>query len=446
MLDIIKNDELNNRWRRILSYLHSEFGNTAYDSWLKKLDVKSINEDSTLIISCLNSLHEKWIRRNYLDRIQELWLKEDIGILHVKLVIADSSIHTNDLEDTPISETDLADNLQLDPKFTFNNFVVNETNRMAFQASQKMADGSGMFNPLFICGKVGLGKTHLLHAIATHVKKNNPEKKILYLSAEKFVSRFINAIRNEDMTQFKNEMRSVDILLMDDIQFISGKSSTQEEFFHTFNDLINHGCQIILSSSVPPAFLENFDERITSRLMGGIVAEINKTDYELRCQILQNKAKNMDCTLEQNVVEYLAGQISSNVRELEGALNRIVAYSSIMDVDINVSMIPQVLHDLLEKSKRQINIDDIKKVVADYFKVQLKDLNSNRRSRDIARPRQIAIWLSKELTQFSLPEIGRKFDRDHTTIMHAIKRIDELVANNNKVSEDITTLKRHLNG
>ncbi|MDG1153558.1 MAG: chromosomal replication initiator protein DnaA [Alphaproteobacteria bacterium] len=438
-------NELNNRWRRILSTLRSEFGNTAHKSWLSKIKVKSISENKMLILACSNSSLEQFICNNYLPRIQQLWLQEEIGLIGVNLVLDTDSIYSNDLDDTPISETDITDELYLDPKFTFNNFVVNETNKFAFQASQQVSNFSAIFNPLYICGGVGLGKTHLLHAIASNIRENSPTKKIIYLSAERFATKFINAIRNQDITAFKNDLRSVDVLLVDDIQFMSGKISTQQEFFHTFNDLMSRGCQIIISGNVAPSYLENFDERIISRFSGGIVTEIKRANYELRCFVLKQKSKMLGYDLNQEIIQYLATSIDSNMRELEGALNRIIAYSSSMNGQVmDVESISQILEDLLQKSRRKITIDDIKKVVSDYFKIQMKDLNSSRRNREIARPRQIAIWLCKELTTNSLPEIGKKFNRDHTTVLHAINRVEEMISSDDKISNDILSLKRHI--
>ena len=444
MSSALSQNDLLTKWKRILSQMRSEVGNTAYESWLKKIELRSIDDNNILILACPHPDLEKLVRRHYISRIKELWKSENIGILDVNLIISSPNLPSNEVADTPISETDLANELQLDPKFTFNNFVVNSTNRVSFLAAQQMADFSSQFNPLYIHGGVGLGKTHLMHAIASHINKIYPKKKVLYFNADTFMKKIIQSIQNQEISFLKDEINNTDVLLIDDIQFISTSPKTKEEFLNSLNELINSGAQIIISSNVAPAFLENFDERIKSRLNGGMVTEIKRSDYELRCHILQSKAKMLNYDIEKDMIEYLANNINSNVRELEGALNRIVAHASLLGTDIDLGQVPQIIADLLQKSNRQISIDVIKKAVADYYEIPIKELNGVRRPKKIARARQIAIWLSKELTPYSLPEIGRKFDRDHTTVLHAIRRIDEIVASNDIESNEILNLKRHL--
>ncbi|MGY9041021.1 MAG: chromosomal replication initiator protein DnaA, partial [Alphaproteobacteria bacterium] len=297
---------------------------------------------------------------------------------------------------------------------------------------------------------VGLGKTHLMHAIALEIKKNWPERKVLYLSAEKFMYQFIRALRFKDTMSFKQQFRSVDVLMVDDIQFIAGKDSTQEEFFHTFNTLIDHNHQVVISADRSPVDLDGIEERIRSRLGMGLVTDIHASDYELRLGILQSKAEahfeeNPDLIINDNMLEFLAQRIDSNIRVLEGALNRVIAYSSFVGRPITIDMAQEVLKDLIRASQRRVTIDDIQRKVADYYNLRLSDLLSARRSRTIARPRQVAMYLSKILTTRSLPEIGRKFGgRDHTTVIHAVKRIEGLKDNDIAIQEEVDVLTRSL--
>ena len=308
------------------------------------------------------------------------------------------------------------------------------------------------FNPLFLYGGVGLGKTHLMHAMALEIKKNWPERKVLYLSAEKFMYQFIKALRFKDTMSFKQQFRSVDVLMVDDIQFIAGKDSTQEEFFHTFNTLIDHNHQVVISADRSPVDLDGIEERIRSRLGWGLVTDIHASDYELRLGVLQTKAKkhiddNPEIIIKDNILEFLAQRIDSNIRVLEGALNRVIAYSSFVKKPLTIEMAQEVLKDLIRASQRRITIDDIQRKVADYYNIRLSDLLSARRSRTIARPRQVAMYLSKLLTTRSLPEIGRKFGgRDHTTVIHAVKRIESLQDTDAAIQEEVDILSRSLEG
>jgi chromosomal replication initiator protein len=339
----------------------------------------------------------------------------------------------------------------LDPNLSFDNFVVGASNELAYAAAKRIAEADKVsFNPLFLYGGVGLGKTHLMHAIALEIKKNWPERKVLYLSAEKFMYQFIRALRFKDTMSFKQQFRSVDVLMVDDIQFIAGKDSTQEEFFHTFNTLIDHNHQVIISADRSPVDLDGIEERIRSRLGWGLVTDIHPSDYELRLGILQSKAEahleeNPDLIINDNMLEFLAQKIDSNIRVLEGALNRVIAYSSFVGRPLTIDMAQEVLKDLIRASQRRITIDDIQRKVADYYNLRLSDLLSARRSRQIARPRQVAMYLSKILTTRSLPEIGRKFGgRDHTTVIHAVKRIEGLRDSDSAIQEEVDLLTRSL--
>ncbi len=284
-----------------------------------------------------------------------------------------------------------------------------------------------------------------MHAIGHAIAANSPNKRVLYLSAEKFMYRFIRALRYKDTMNFKEQFRSVDVLMIDDVQFIAGKESTQEEFFHTFNALVDQNHQIIISGDRSPTDLEGMEERMRSRLGWGLVADIHPTDYELRLGILQSKVEQASISIDPRILEFLAHRITSNVRELEGALNRVLAYSDLVGRDVTLESTQEVLRDLLRANDRRITIEEIQKRVAEHFNIRMSDMHSARRARAVARPRQVAMYLAKQLTSRSLPEIGRKFGgRDHTTVMHAVRKIDELREGDLSLSEDIDLLRRML--
>ena len=331
----------------------------------------------------------------------------------------------------------------LDPRYTFANFVVGKPNELAFAVARRTAETATVaFNPLFLYGGVGLGKTHLMHAIAWHIREQDPSRNVVYLSAEKFMYRFVQALRFRDTMSFKEQFRSVDVLMIDDVQFISGKDSTQEEFFHTFNALVEDGRQVIVSADKSPTDLEGLEERLRSRLGWGMVADIHPADYELRLGILQAKAERARIPVPDKVLEFLAHRISSNVRELEGALTRIAAHASLVGREISIDSAAELLSDLLRASSRQITIDEIQKRVAAHYDVRIAEMFSARRARNIARPRQVAMYLAKTLTAFSYPEIGRQFGgRDHTTVMHAVRTIEGLIGSDKGIAEDVQLLR-----
>jgi chromosomal replication initiator protein len=306
---------------------------------------------------------------------------------------------------------------------------------------------TAVYNPLFLYGGVGLGKTHLMHAIAWHIRGKQPRRKVVYISAERFMYQFIRALRFKDTMAFKERYRSVDVLMIDDVQFINNKESTQEEFFHTFNALVDSNRQIVVSADKSPSDLEGMEERLRSRLGWGLVADIHATTYELRVGILQAKAEKLGAAIPAKVIEFLAHKITTSVRELEGALNRVVAHSQLIGRDISIEMCQEVMHDLLRAHDRRVTIEEIQKRVAEHYNIKLSDMHSVRRARAVARPRQVAMWLAKQLTTRSLPEIGRKFGgRDHTTVMHAVKKIEELRATDSAFAEDVELLRRMLEG
>jgi chromosomal replication initiator protein len=338
----------------------------------------------------------------------------------------------------------------LDARFTFDSFIVGKSNELAYAAARRVAEADTVpFNPLFLYGGVGLGKTHLMHAIAWHIRLRHPERRVIYLSAEKFMYQFIRALRFKDTMAFKQQFRSVDVLMIDDVQFIAGKDTTQEEFFHTFNALCDQNRQIVISGDRSPADLEGIEERMRSRLGWGLVADIHPTDYELRLSILQSKAERAGAakSIPPKVLEFLAHRITSNVRELEGALNRILAYSNLVGRPVTLESAQEVLQDLLRANDRRVTIEEIQKRVAEHFNIRLADMHSARRARAVARPRQIAMYLAKQLTSRSLPEIGRKFGgRDHTTVMHAVRKVEELRESDSAFAEDVDLLRRMLEG
>jgi chromosomal replication initiator protein len=345
---------------------------------------------------------------------------------------------------TPLSAT-------FEPRYSFDSFVVGKSNELAYNAAQTMAAAVGHgisagFNPLFLHGPTGLGKTHLMHAIGQSVRARLPRARIAYLSAERFMVDFLAALRARDTISFKQRLRSCDLLMIDDVQFIAGKDSTQEEFFHTMNEIIGAGRWLVISADRSPQNLEGIESRIQSRLAWGLVADINPADYELRLNILKTKLAAIPAAkVPDSVVEFLARRIIANVRELEGALNRVIAYSNLTGRPVDVDFAREVLADVLRAHARRLTIDDIQRRVAEHYRLKLGDLLSPRRAREVARPRQVAMYLAKQLTPRSLPEIGRRFGgRDHTTVMHAVKRIETLRATDSELDRDINMLRRAL--
>ncbi|WP_420569097.1 chromosomal replication initiator protein DnaA [Thalassovita sp.] len=342
-------------------------------------------------------------------------------------------------------------NAPLDARFTFDTFVVGKPNELAHAAARRVAEGGPVtFNPLFLYGGVGLGKTHLMHAIAWELQSQRPDLNVVYLSAEQFMYRFVQALRDRKMMDFKQLFRSVDVLMVDDVQFIAGKDSTQEEFFHTFNALVDQNKQIIISADRAPGEIKDMEERIKSRLQCGLVVDLHPTDYELRLGILQSKVEQYrlqypDLEIEAGVLEFLAHRISTNVRVLEGALTRLFAFASLVGRPITMALTQDCLADVLRASERKITVEEIQRKVSEHYNIRLSDMIGPKRVRTYARPRQVAMYLCKQLTSRSLPEIGRRFGgRDHTTVMHGVKRIEELRAKDGQIAEDLELLRRAL--
>jgi chromosomal replication initiator protein len=458
----------NGAWGRVLGHLKDEVGETAYRSWIQSLRVERIDAGEAVIAAPTRFLCN-WVATHYADRLLALWRLEDPAVDRLSLIV-DPQVAARVPEPGPVAEVsgapavaaeaanpaEIADDkgylsAPLDLRFTFENFVVGKPNELAHAAARRVAEACANpvhtvpFNPLFLYGGVGLGKTHLMHAIAWHVRMNAPRRKVIYLSAEKFMYQFIRALRFRSTMDFKDQFRSVDLLMIDDVQFISGKESTQEEFFHTFNALVDQNRQIVITADKSPVDLEGLEERMRSRLGWGLAADIHPTTYELRLGILQSKAEQSGLRLPQKVMEFLAHKIVSNVRELEGALNRITAQMQLTGRDITLESAQELLRDLLRANERRVTIDEIQKRVAEHFTIKMAEMTSSRRARIVARPRQVAMYLAKQLTSRSLPEIGRKFGgRDHTTVMHAVRRIEELIASDRALAEDVEVLRRML--
>ena len=448
--DLSKNSE-EIIWSKVKVNLKKTFGIAEYSNWLKLLTFNSIKSD-VLILNAPTQFMCDWILSHYRKKILTVWRETDKSIKDISIIVHETNSNENNEKIQKQTKNESKNENEkffnnLDPRFTFKDFIVGKPNELAFSACRRVADAvdSVPFNPLFLYGGVGLGKTHLMHAIAWQKKKVNPALKILYLSAEKFMYEFIKALRFKNTVAFKDQFRSVDLLMIDDVQFIIGKESTQEEFFHTFNALADQNRQIVVSADKSPSDLEGLEERLRSRLGWGLVADIHPTTYELRLTIIEAKSEKYNISMPKDVSEFLAHKITSSVRELEGALTRLAAHVTLVGRPIDLEIAQDLLQDLLRASDRRTTIDQIQKKVAEHFNVKISDMHSARRSRTIARPRQIAMYLSKNLTTRSLPEIGRKFGgRDHTTVIHAIKKVQELKRNDSNFSEDIEILTRSL--
>ena len=434
-------------WARVTNRMRQDIGEAAWRNWIKPLRVGRL-EDGTLTLEANSTLARERVTSQYADRLRVISAAEFGEVRKVEVrVAAQSAPRMSQQKPAPANPGAKpgaeALGAGLDPRYTFANFVVGKPNELAFAVARRTAESATVaFNPLFLYGGVGLGKTHLMHAIAWHIREQDPSRNVVYLSAEKFMYRFVQALRFRDTMSFKEQFRSVDVLMIDDVQFISGKDSTQEEFFHTFNALVEDGRQVIISADKSPTDLEGMEERLRSRLGWGMVADIHPADYELRLGILQSKAERARITVPDKVLEFLAHRISSNVRELEGALTRIAAHASLVGREITIDSAAELLSDLLRASSRQISIDEIQKQVAAHYDVRVAEMFSARRARNIARPRQVAMYLAKTLTSLSYPEIGRRFGgRDHTTVMHAVRSIEGLINTDDSINEDVQLLR-----
>jgi chromosomal replication initiator protein len=471
-------------WARIRGRLRDEVGEVEYKSWLRQMTLSSLQGEEVVVLLPTRFLRD-WVRGHYGDRLRALWQAEVPGVRRVEFRVvpeprAESRaepVATAVAEAAPatrpvrldVAEGGLAEPLgrpaeprmvdgrsewsaPLDPRFTFDTFVVGKPNEFAYACARRVAErpASPGFNPLFLFGGVGLGKTHLMHAVAWAIRERGvadgrSSLTVAYMSAEKFMYRFIAALRSQSTMEFKESLRSVDVLLIDDLQFLIGKDNTQEEFFHTFNALVDAGKQIVVSSDKPPSDLAGIEDRLRTRLGAGMVADLHATTYELRISILQAKAQQAGVAVPPKVLEFLAHKITSNVRELEGALNRLIAHANLFGRAVTLEGAQEVLQDVLRAHDRRVTIEEIQKKVAEHYNIRLSDMSSPRRARNVARPRQVAMYLAKQLTSRSLPEIGRRFGgRDHTTVMHAVSRVAELMQQDSAFAEDVELLRRML--
>jgi len=439
-------------WGFIRQDLKLKYGEATFNNWIAKIKLAEF-AGFCIVLSVPTAFMRDWIKNNYLEVISQLWQHYDDGVKQVELVISEAlnNVITAQPQSPQIEDKQDAERIfssTLDPRFTFDNFVVGNPNQLAYTAARAVAESMSAIaesNPLFLYGGVGLGKTHLMHAIAWHIKNHNPNRKVIYMSAEKFMYQFVRSLRNKDIMSFKDHFRSVDVLMIDDIQFICGKDSTQEEFFHTFNALIDNNRQIVISCDRSPSDLDDIEDRIKSRLGWGLVADVHSTTYELRLGILQSKIEQMNIAIPREVIEFLAKKITSNVRELEGALNKVIAHSTLIGKQICLESTQEILKDLLKSNSKIISVEEIQKKVAEKYGLKVADLSSERRMRNVARPRQIAMYLSKQLTSKSLVEIGRCFGKkDHTTVMHAIRKVEELFQSDPYMEQEISFLQKLL--
>ncbi len=453
------------QWARIRGRLQQEVGDVEYRTWLRQMTLAGIDGDEVTVHLPTRFLRD-WVRSHYGEKINKLWQLENARIRRVDIRVGGSrtglaeSIAEPPAPPPPVAVAAPAEaartaarindelSVPLDPRFTFDSFVVGKPNEFAYACARRVAEkpASAGFNPLFLYGGVGLGKTHLMHAIGIELARLGPNPPtVAYMSAEKFMYRFIAAIRAQNTIEFKDQLRSVDVLMIDDLQFLVGKDNTQEEFFHTFNALVDAGKQIVVSADKSPSEISGLGDRLRTRLGCGMVADLHATTFELRISILEAKAQRAGAAVPGKVMEFLAHKITTNVRELEGALNRLIAHANLFNRPITLETANEVLHDVLRAHDRRVTIDEIQRRVAEHYNIRISDMSSARRARAVARPRQVAMFLAKQLTSRSLPEIGKKFgNRDHTTVMHAVTRVNELIDTDAQFAEDVDLLRKML--
>ena len=446
-------------WNIIQSDMRNKFGSDIYESWLKKIDFVE-EQKNYVLLSVTTRFIRDWITSRYLDQILQIIkvYKKDINRIELKINEKTNSerkdnnfklnnkININE-NVSFIKDTYLQYN-RIDPNKKFENFVIGYSNKLAFEASNKVAENISHYNPLYIYSGVGMGKTHLLNSIGLSLKEKN---KVMFISAERFMYQFVKSIKSNEMVKFKEYFRNTDVLLIDDIQFMNGKEAMQEEFFHTFNALLDKGSQVIISADRPPNKLLRIQERIKSRFAGGLVVDIQKPDYDLRYEIVKTKAEELNVfysnqiKISEEIQKFISLEVKTSIRELVGAINRIVSFSRIYNKVPNIAETKVVLKDLLNLSENKLTIDLIQSVVCKFFKISKNEMLSSRRSRYLVRPRQTAIYLTKILTSKSLPEIGREFsNRDHTTIIHSVKTIEKLKKNDPELSNNIDNLKNQI--
>ncbi len=454
-LDHLKSETLN--WNLIQTQMKNKLGQEIYESWLKKISF--LDEfNNYILLTVPTRFIRDWITSRYLDQILQIVRSYKKDIIRIEFKIADQGIKKSEKEENNenlqnkenisfIKDSYLQYN-RIDPNKRFENFLTGSSNKLAYEASLKVSENISHYNPLYIYGGVGMGKTHLLNSIGLELKKDN---KVMFISAERFMYQFVKSIKSNDMVKFKEYFRNTDILLIDDIQFMNGKEAMQEEFFHTFNALLDKGSQIIVSADRAPNKLSRIQERIKSRFSGGLVVDIQKPDCELRKKIVKyktdelNKLYSEQIQISEEIQEYISTEITASIRELVGAINRIVSFSRIYNKVPNLAETKVVIKDLLNLSENKVTIDLIQTLVCKFFKISKNEMLSSRRSRYLVRPRQTAIYLTKILTSKSLPEIGREFsNRDHTTIIHSVKTIEKLKEKDPEMVENINKLKNQI--
>ncbi|MGY6533738.1 MAG: chromosomal replication initiator protein DnaA [Pararhodobacter sp.] len=460
----------NARWETIRNGLRDLVGENNYITWIAPLRAVSL-EDGIARLQAPTNFVANWVNRNYTQQILHAFAVAGQPVDRVEITVATSTTQPSrpvqralDARAETVAQTvhapavtqraggdEIEGSATLDQRFTFDNFVVGKPNALAHAAARRVAEGMQVtFNPLFLYGGVGLGKTHLMHAIAWELQNRQPEARVLYVSAEQFMYRFVQALRDRQIMDFKSLFRSVDVLMVDDVQFIAGKESTQEEFFHTFNALVDQGRQIVISADRAPGEIKDMEDRIKSRLQCGLVVDLHPTDYELRLGILQqkvqlNRATYGELVIGEGVLEFLAHRITTNVRVLEGALTRLFALASLVGREITLDLAQDTLADILRSSERKVTVEEIQRKVAEHYNIRLSDMIGPKRLRTIARPRQVAMYLAKQMTTRSLPDIGRRFGgRDHTTIMHGVRKVEELRDSDTQLAEDLELLRRLL--
>jgi chromosomal replication initiator protein len=444
-------EHLEELWKNVLAQVEQKISKPSFETWLKSTRLLSYR-GSNVTIAAPNSFARDWLENHYVHLIAGILSELTGEDLLIKFVVQKDQDDSLDLP-APVIQAKHDDEHaevspgMLNPKYTFDTFVIGSGNRFAHAASLAVAEAPAKaYNPFFIYGGVGLGKTHLMHAIGHYVLEHNPNAKVVYLSSEKFTNEFINSIRDNKAVDFRNKYRNVDVLLIDDIQFLAGKESTQEEFFHTFNTLHTESKQIVISSDRPPKEIPTLEDRLRSRFEWGLITDITPPDLETRIAILRKKAKADGLDIPNEVMHYIANQIDTNIRELEGALIRVVAYSSLVNQDISTELAQQALKDIIPNAKpRMVTILDIQTAVGEHFNIRLEDFTAKRRTKSIAFPRQVAMYLSRELTDFSLPKIGEEFGgRDHTTVIHAHEKIARLVKEDQILQQDIKQIRSML--
>jgi len=439
-------------WNEVLEKLKKTFGDDIYESWLKNVNLKK-EFNHYIILSAPTRFIRDWIVSRYADKILDIIKIFKKSIQRIEFFInetqekSDKSVFSGKNQVTLI-ENSLLNYYRFNPNNRFDNFIVGESNELAFTAAKKICIQSAHYNPLFIYSSVGMGKTHLLNAIGLEVGNS---KKVMFVSSERFMYHFIKSIKNNEMVKFKDFFRKANIFIIDDIQFANGKEAMQEEFFHTFNALIEKGSQIVISSDRPPSDLDRVQEKIKSRMSGGLVIDIQPPDLNLRIKILKSKFEEIKINFKENynlndeVFEFLAAEVTTNIREMVGALNRVLAFSKINTKSPNIYECKRILKDFINSNFKSINVEFIQNIVASHFNLNIHELLSPRRPRSLARPRQIAMYLAKQYTTNSLPDIGRKFaNRDHTTVIHAVKKIDELIKKDNEIRQNVIEIKKKL--